>query len=100
MKMSEVTIAELKLYCRADDIGDEEDSIFQGILEAGKQFVMSQTGMTAEECDEKADLTIAMLMFCSDLYDNRTYSVAATKTPKENPAVKAILDQYNMNMLA
>lgn len=98
MKISEVTIDDVKRFCRAEDSG-EEDSIFSAILDAGKQFIQSQTGLTAEECDEKADLTLAMLMFCSDLYDNRNYSVAATKLPHENPAVKAIIDQYNMNIL-
>lgn len=97
MKISEVGIADVKLFCRAEDNEDEE-TIFDAILKAGKQFILSQTGMTPEEADEKEDLTLAMLMVCADLYDKRGYSVEA-KTPGENPAAKAIIDQYNMNIL-
>lgn len=97
MKMSEVGIADIKGYCRADD--GEEDNLFSLILDAGKQFILSQTGLTAAECDEKADLTIALLLFCADLYDNRIYSMATGKTVNVNPAVDAIISQYCRNIL-
>ncbi len=99
MKISEVSINDVKQFCRAEDSGEDENIIFSAILDGAKQFVMSQTGLTAEECDEKEDLTLAMLMLCADAYDNRTYTVFQTKTPHVNPAAKAIIDQYNMNIL-
>lgn len=97
MKMSEIGIEDIKEYCRVES--GEEDNLFSVILDAGKQFIMSQTGMTAEECDEKADLTIALLLICSDLYENRVYSMTTGKTINVNPAADAIISQYCMNIL-
>lgn len=94
--MGEITIEDLKLFCRIDDCG-EEDAILFAILQAGKQFVLSQTGLTADEAENYPDLTLAILMFCSDLYDNRHYSTE--RKTNINPAVKAIIDQYCMNIL-
>lgn len=97
MKCSEVSIADVKLFCRVED--EAEDGLFSAILDAGKQFLLSQTGLTAEECDEKADLTLALLMVCEDFYEKRGYSMETGKTLNVNPAAKAIIDQYNMNIL-
>lgn len=97
--MSAITLEDLKLFCRIDDSG-EEDGILTAMLNAGKQFVLSQTGLTAEEADQYADLKIAVLMFCADLYNNRQYSTDRNaREPRVNPAVKAIIDQYCMNIL-
>lgn len=95
-KISDITVEDLKVFCRIDDSG-EEDQILATILRAGKQFVLSQTGLTAEQADTYSDLTLAVLMFCSDAYDNRHYSTE--KKSNINPAVKAIIDQYCMNLL-
>ncbi len=93
MKASEVTIAELKAYCRAED---EEDSVFQIILDACKAYIIGQTGLTTEQMDRYEDLTMAILILGSDMYDNRAYH---QKEAKPNLAVKAIIDQYQMNIL-
>ena len=93
MKVSEVTVAELKAYCRAED---EEDGIFQIILDACKAYIIGQTGLTAEQMEQYEDLTMAILILGSDMYDNRTYH---QKDMKANLAVKAIIDQYQRNIL-
>lgn len=97
MKVSEMCITDVMLYCRADSA--EEEPIFSAILEAGKQFIQSQTGLTAEECDEKPDLSLALLILCAELYDNRSYSMETGKIVSVNPAVKAIIDQYCRTLL-
>lgn len=97
MKYSEVTIQDVKEFCRiGEDCGEQEERILAAILNAGKQFILSQTGLAAEACDEKEDLSIALLLVCSDLYDNRAYSMEAAIV---NPAADAILSQYCMNIL-
>ena len=98
MKMSEIGLEQVRLFCRAEEM-EEENPLLQTILDGARQFILSQTGMSAEECDQKEDLTLAMLMLCSDAYDNRSYTVFQAKTPYVNPAAKAILDQYNMHIL-
>lgn len=95
MKLSNLSIEEMKTYCKAED---EEDSIFQIILDACKAYIRGQTGLTDEEMDKYEDLTIAALILGSDMYDNRTYHQKDTKvTP--NLAAKAIIDQYQMTIL-
>ena len=95
MKISELSIENVKTYCRAED---EEDSVFEIILAACKAFIRGQTGLTDEEMDQYEDLTIAALILASDMYDNRTYQQKETKVTA-NLAVKAIIDQYQMNIL-
>ena len=95
MKISKLTIEDLKTYCRAED---EENSVFEIILAACKAFIRGQTGLTDDEMDQYEDLTIAALILASDMYDNRTYQQKETKVTA-NLAVKAIIDQYQMNIL-
>lgn len=95
MKLSELTLAECKAYCRAED---EEDGIFAILLAACKAYIKGQTALTEEQMDQYEDLTIAALILVSDLYDNRAYQQKETKiTP--NLAVKSIIDQYQMHIL-
>lgn len=97
MKISEVTVQDIKDFCRIDAEGEER--LLTAMLDAGKNFILSQTGLTEAECDEKEDLTLALLMLCSDFYDNRTYSLETGKIASVNPAVDAIISQYCMNIL-
>ncbi|MBM6830011.1 phage gp6-like head-tail connector protein [Anaerotignum lactatifermentans] len=94
MKISELTLEDVKLYCRAEGEA-EEDILFAAIMDAGKQYIQSQTGMSEEEIDTKADLTLAFLMLAADMYENRTYTILTSgKTPNINPAASAIINQY------
>ncbi len=95
MKISQVTIDDLKAYCRAED---GEESLFQAILAAGKDFIKGQTGLTEEEMDKYEDLTIALYILSAEWYENRAYTLIHAKVTV-NPAAKAIIDQYNMNIL-
>lgn len=94
VKISELTLEDVKLYCRAEGEA-EEDILFAAIMDAGKQYIQSQTGMSEEEIDTKADLTLAFLMLAADMYENRTYTILTSgKTPNINPAASAIINQY------
>lgn len=95
MKLSDVTTEELRTYCKAED---EEEVVFDIILDACKAFIRGQTGLTDEEIDKYEDLTIAAMILASDMYDNRTYQQKETKVTA-NMAVKAIIDQYQMTIL-
>lgn len=95
MKLSDLTIAEVKAYCRAED---EEDEIFTVLLSAGKAYVRGQTGLTEEEMEAYEDLTVAVLILVSDLYDNRIYQQKETKITA-NLAVRSIIDQYCRNLI-
>ena len=95
MKLSELTIKELKGYCRAED---EEDNVFEIILAACKAYIRGQTGLSDEEMDKYEDLTMAAMILASDMYDNRTYQQKETKVTA-NLAAKAIIDQYCRTLL-
>lgn len=95
MRISEVTIDDLKVYCRAED---GEESLFQAILAAGKDFIKGQTGLTEEEMDKYEDLTIALYILSAEWYENRAYNLVHAKVTA-NPAVTAILGQHCRTLL-
>ena len=72
MKISELTIEELKVYCGAED---DEDKVFEIILDTCKAYIRGQTGLTDEEMDDHEDLTMAAMILASDFYDNRSYKL-------------------------
>lgn len=94
MKISEVTIQQLKEYCRVDST--DEDMLFTSILAATKSYIKSYTGLTDVQIDTKLDLTIALYVLAADMYDNRQYSVDNTKV---NVTTKSILDMHSINLL-
>lgn len=56
------------------------------------------TGLSAEEADGHADLSIAALAVCADLYDRRTTAITGTIIA-ENPVVAQILGAHAVNLL-
>ena len=94
MKVSEVTIDDLKEYANVEH--DLDDKIFTNILLASKAYIKSYTGLNEEQIDEKEDLTIALMILCNEMYDNRVFSVQDNKV---NTVVSNILDMYSVNLL-
>lgn len=94
MKISEVTIKDLKEYAQVPHALD--DGIFTNILVAVKSYIKNYTGLTVEQMDLKEDLTIALMVLSNEMYDNRVYSV---QDDKVNKVIKSILDMYSVNLL-
>jgi hypothetical protein len=103
MKVSNVTIADLKQY--ANIYHDEDDNLFMTILDACKQFVSIYTGLPLEDdptngivdsVDDHEDLTIALMVLSNEMYDNRAFVVDNTKL---NFVIKQILDSHSVNYL-
>lgn len=94
MKISEVTITDLKEYANVEH--DLDDSLFQTILAATKAYIEGYTGLTAEAMDTKEDLTIALMILSNEMYENRVYSV---DNDKVNSIVSNLLGMYSMNLL-
>lgn len=92
MKISEVTLGDLAKFC----IADEDDRILPIILAASKAYVRSYTKLTDTELDEHEDITIALLVLCSDMYDNRQTTVDGSN---ENMIVSTILAMHSKNYL-
>lgn len=94
MKISEVTITDLKEYANIDH--DYDDKIFSNILLAAKSYIKSYTGLNEEQIDNKEDLTIALMVLCNEMYENRIYTV---ENDKVNKIVNSILDMHSINLL-
>lgn len=94
MKISEVTITDLKEYANVDHALD--DKLFQMILIATKSYIKSYTGLNTEQLDNKEDLTIALMILANEMYDNRAYTV---ENDKANKVVNSILDMHSINLL-
>lgn len=94
MKLSEITVEIL-----ADYLHENPDaSMLPIILAAAKQYILSYTKLSAEQADEYADISIAALALCGEMYENRIMSVSGTVS--ENPVAAQILGMYSMNLLA
>lgn len=99
MKISEVTIADLKGYLNV--FHDDDDTLLTTILTACRAYISAHTGITADilvtpNLDSYEDLTMALYVLASELYDNRAYNVEAAKN---SPVVEAILNIHSVNLL-
>lgn len=94
MKISEVTITDLKEYANVDH--DYDNNIFSNILLSSKSYIKSYTGLNEEQIDSKEELTIALMILCNEMYENRIYTV---ENDKVNKIVNSILDMHSINLL-
>lgn len=94
MKISEVSITDLKEYANVDHSLD--DVLFQIILQATTSYIKNYTGLTLEQMDDKEDLTMALMILSNEMYDNRVYAV---ENDKVNKIVNSILDMHSVNLL-
>jgi hypothetical protein len=94
MKISEIEIADLKNYLHV--YHTEDDKLISAILIAAKAFVRNYTGLSPENLDISDDLSMAVFIIGSELYDNRVYTVDKNTV---NPVIQAILDMHSVNLL-
>lgn len=94
MKISEIGVVELKNYLNVYHA--EDDKLISAILIAAKSFVRSYTGLSDENLDIYEDLSMAVFILGSELYDNRVYTVENNNV---NPVIQAILNMHSVNLL-
>ncbi len=105
MKMSDVTIADLKNYAHV--YHSQDDALFSAILSACKAYISGYTGLplvddpnttdvVEDNCDAHEDLVIALYVLANEMYDNRVYAVEGSNV---NAVIKAILDMHSINLL-
>lgn len=95
-KVSELTIQDLANYLRLSEITPADEELLDSILEAAKAYVLKYTGLTETQVDAALDITIAVYVLCSDMYDNRSYYVDTTNV---NQVVEGILSLHSVNLL-
>lgn len=95
MKISEILLKDVKDHCHV--YHDNDDLYLETIvMPAAKAFIKGHTGLSDEDINTKEDLSIAFLVLCSDMYDNRQYQVSESK---KNPIVESILNMHSINLL-
>lgn len=94
MKVSEITLDDIKNYIRIDS--DNEDVFLNAVLLGSKSFIKSYTGLDDEKIDEKEELVLSLFVLCAEMYDNRQYTVDKSTL---NPIAKSILDMHSINLL-
>ncbi|SEN19058.1 head-tail connector protein [Paenibacillus sp. OV219] len=94
MKISEVTISDLKGY--ANCYHDMDDNLWTAILMGAKQFVVNYTGLVLADLDDHEDLTIALYVLANEMYDNRMVHVESNKI---GFVIEQLLNAHSTNLL-
>ena len=97
MKISEIDVPFVKEYLRQD--GDEDDKLIGAILEGAKDYIVKYNGQSLEQLEDSEDLTIAVLVLCSEFYDNRTISVNNRINLKVNSMIESLIGRYAIKLL-
>ena len=92
--LSTITLNDIKNYLRITDTDD--DSLLTIIMVAATSYILSYTALTAEEADTIAELPIALMCLCSDMYDVRT---SQASNDKQNPIVSTVLNMHRRNCI-
>jgi len=94
MKPSELTVDTVIKYARIEEGAAEIDP--QLLLQSALAYVKGYTGLDDAAMDDHEDLSIAILVLCSDLYDNRQMTVDRANI---NRTVQTILDLHSVNLV-
>lgn len=95
-KFNEVAVSDLVNYLRLSETTQADLTLLGTILEAGKDYILTYTGQTAEKADEFPEFTIALYVICEDMYDKRTYVVDSNIS---NKITDSILGSRSINLL-
>ena len=98
MKVSEITISDICQQVREEEsyLTEESKSHLEKLQTAAVAYVMGYTGLTETQLEEHEDITIAVLVLISDMYDNRQMYVDKNNV---NRVVETILGMYCTNLL-
>lgn len=98
MRVSEIAIEDICSQIREEtEYLTEDDKIHLNMLnKAAVEYVKGYTGLNNDEIDEHEDITIAVLVLISDMYDNRQMYVDKSNV---NRVVDSILGMYCTNLL-
>lgn len=98
MKVSEITRSEICSQLRIEEeyLQPEEAEYIEHLKKAAVEYVKGYTGLTAEEIEKHEDITIAVLVLISDMYDNRQMYIDKGNT---NRVIETILGMYCTNLL-
>ena len=97
MKVSEITLSDICRQIREEEsylTGDDRKYLVI-LQKAAVDYVKGYTGLDDAEIDTHEDITIAVLVLISDMYDNRQMTVDKNNV---NRVVDTILGMYCVNL--
>lgn len=104
MKISEITAHDVCDYMK-EDAESADSTMLRAIMDAAKAYILDYTHLPKEPkegetgIDDYPDLTIAYLVLCQDMYDNRTMTPDAKYANTTNKIVESILNLHVRNLL-
>lgn len=96
LKVSEITEKDIIQYLRLTEVDEVEKTFIRGTIDASKNYIVNYTGLTEEQLDSYADLSVVVFILCSDLYDNRSLYVDKNNI---NKTVESILNLHARNLI-
>lgn len=97
MRVSELTDADVLNFLHLEEA--EDDIPPSALLAAAKAYVRAETALSDEEIDEHEDLTIAVLVLCSDMHEQRLMTSEGKYGGAPNRTVETILGFHRMNLV-
>lgn len=95
-KVSDIGVQDVADYLRVQVFTSAEIGELSTFLNAAKAYLKSYTGLTDEEIDDLPELIEPVLLYCQDMYDNRTIYV---DTSNINRVFDATLGLHARNLL-
>lgn len=98
MKVSEITFSDICRQIREEEayVTEESRKHLSILQKAAVDYVKGYTGLDEAAIDTHEDITIAVLVLISDMYDNRQMTVDKNNV---NLVVDTILGMYCVNLL-
>lgn len=98
MKVSEITIDDICTQVRMEEeyMCERDIEHLKMLKKAAEEYVKEYTGLTVNEIDQHEDITAAVLVLISDMYDNRQMQVDKSNA---NRVVETILGMHCKNLL-
>ena len=98
MKVSQITLKEIAMQLRVEVeyLSDSDRGYIEILREAAIEYVKDYTGLSNEDIDLHDDITIAVLVLISDMFDNRQMYVDKSNV---NRVVDTILGMHCVNLL-
>lgn len=98
MKVSEITLKDICRQIRTDEayLLEDDRGYLATLQKAAVGYVKGYTGLDEATIDIHEDITIAVLVLISDMYDNRQMTVDKNNV---NRVVDTILGMYCENLL-
>jgi hypothetical protein len=91
MKVSELTINEIAGYLKLNN-GEYTETELQTYLDASIAYVKAYTGLDSAGLDVHEDITIAVMILCQDMHDNRSMYAEQSSL---NQVVQKILSMHS-----